>query len=293
MWGRIAWLIAQGALQDWDIETFLALYRENQHPLILSDGLPTDAIPVPLHWQSAWQARGSSPSKTIPWETYLRIRDNPPMEPLSSNGQGEQNVTLWRVAIDRESGRAVDGALRSESAWIAPQGIIIFALAHDVFTDEHLQKIFHILSLEGWGNMRSSGNGAFRIQAIEDFNPQINSPDGFMLLAHCHPTNDMPEGLWKIASVPVLPHHPQTGRAVGPFEPMKRTIMLAPGSSFKDTDPKPFYGRMLSDHVEGNPQYLHYGIAPALPIKLLGNWNEALLPNPQKFPQGESKKCPK
>ncbi|MCL6623641.1 MAG: hypothetical protein K6T17_03360 [Fimbriimonadales bacterium] len=271
LWGRLAWIIAEGAIPDWDISTFISFYKENQPPLILSDGLPKDAIPTPLHWQSAWAQSNSKPPKTLPWDTLNALRQNPSQPPREAEGEherGEREIALWRTAIDRATGKASEGALRADHGWIAPQGILIFALVHNVFTDETLQKLFLNLSAEGWGNMRSSGNGAFKVQSIQDFNPDINDPDGFMLLAHCHPTKDMPaEGLWKLNSVPVLPHHPDTGRPVGPLPPPQRATMLAPGASFKEKQPKPFYGTLLP-LGRIHPDYLHYGIAPALPIKL-------------------------
>jgi hypothetical protein len=270
LWGRLAWIIAEGAIQDWDIKTFITLYRENQPPLILSDGLPKDAIPIPLHWLSAWAEKTSKLPKTLPWDTLNAQRQNPPPHPPEAEDKserGEREIALWRTAIDRATGKATEGALRSDHGWLAPEGILVFALVHDILSDETLQELFQILSVEGWGNMRSSGNGAFKVQSIQDFNPSIPDPDGFMLLAHCHPTEDMPpEGLWKVNSIPVLPHHPDTKRPIGPLPPTRRTVMIAPGASFKEKQPEPFYGTVLfSSSIHSD--YLHYGIAPALPIK--------------------------
>lgn len=257
LWGRLCWIIADGRLDGWDIETWLVMYEESSPPLVLGDGFPADAVPVPAIFQVTADGE-EKPSKTLPWEDWLELCKVGKWSE-KKNGKAAKTPQIERVHVvmDREKGSSVDGGLRTEIGWF-PKEVVIVAQVDSNLSESGLKSLFEELCKEGWGQLRTAGYGQIRLNTIEQTTPPETS--GYAVtLGHCHPTDDLPqEGYWRWTGVPVRPHslHERKG-------PSQRfTTMLLPGSSFATN--ASFIGQTIP--WNGRPDYRHYGLAPTWPI---------------------------
>lgn len=271
LWGRFCWIIADERLDGWTIADWLECYQIDKPPLIVGDALPSNAVPVPAIYHAIPRADGEKTPKTLPWEEWQQLcatgsfpepkKPEPKKEDSdaapSKNGK-VQRVERMHVVMDRASGRAVDGGLRSEHGY-QPEELVIVAQADDTLGREGVEKLFKELCLEGWGQGRTYGYGAIKLIGVTE----IERPDPtrwVVTLGHCHPTDELPqEGYWRWSGVPVRPHDSETRR--GPTQLF--TTMLLPGATFSAD--KPCIGRNLG--IAGHDEYLHYGITPTWPTK--------------------------
>lgn len=254
MWGRLCWIISDGRLPPWDIDTWLEYYREGTPPLVIGDAFPADAVPVPALFQAA-ASDDYRPTKTLPWESWLAVCGTGAFPEGSSPPVGD--ALRAHVVMNRKSGTALDGGLRTEKGLQPRNGLLLVAKIDDTLSHSGLETLLGELCREGWGQGRTYGYGAIRLKSIEP----LEVPSGRDLsvtLGHCHPTDDLPdEGYWRWTGVPVRPHDPATRKAPD----QHFTTMLLPGACFA-TD-ESHIGRTIP--LDGRSDYLHYGLAPTWP----------------------------
>ncbi|MBL1149293.1 MAG: hypothetical protein HND42_03670 [Armatimonadetes bacterium] len=284
LWGRLCWVIADQRLPGWDIERWLAFYKEGMMPpLVVGDAFPADALPVPDIFRALPKERIAhslpngmeSPHKTLPWDDWKSLcetarfpQEKPIPEGEYANTERAKNGKVRRaerthVVMDRGLGRAVDGGLRSEQGH-QPEELLFVAQLDNALGEDGLETLVRELCLEGWGQGRTYGYGHVELIGIERI--EIPQPTGWAVtLGHCHPTDDLPmDGFWRWTGVPVRPHDPATRKAPDQhFTTMLLhfTTMLLPGACFA-TD-KSFIGRNIP--LDGRSDYLHYGLAPTWP----------------------------
>lgn len=276
LWGRLCWIISDGRLPAWDIDTWLDWYREGIPPLVLGDAFPADGVPVPAAFLALSRQRivhslpegMESPPKTLPWDDWKTLCDTGKFPPTARRPKDEDADVLaakngkvhraerMHVVMDRETGRATDGGLRSELGF-QPDELLFVAKVDSALGKQGLETLLRELCLEGWGQGRTYGYGHVEFLGIESVeSPQ---PTGWAVtLGHCHPTDDLPdEGYWRWTGVPVRPHDPATRKAPD----QHFTTMLLPGACFAAD--KSFIGRTIP--LDGRSDYLHYGLAPTWP----------------------------
>ena len=97
--------------------------------------------------------------------------------------------------------------------------------------------------------------------------PQVDRPNAALLLGPCVPAeNDPVDGFWDI--------YAKEGRlgghwASGHYNPCKKPVtMLRSGSVLMSETPETFYGRIVEGIHPDLSEVMHYGLAPALPVRL-------------------------
>lgn len=262
LWGRLCWIIADGRLDGWDIETWLNFYAENSPPLVLGDGFPADEVPVPALFQMTSGGDQKRP-KTLPWDDWLTLCKEGKW-PEQMNGKATKTPQTERVHVvmDRAKGSTVDGGLRTEIGWF-PKEVVIVAQVDSNLGKDGLERLFEELCNEGWGQLRTAGYGQIQLNTIEQITPPETGKYA-VTLGHCHPNDDLPQdGYWRWTGVPVRPHSKEERK--GPSQLF--TTMLLPGTCFASN--KPFVGQTI--RWDGRPDYRHYGIAPTWPVAEVGH----------------------
>lgn len=269
LWGRLSWIVASGGLKGWTIERWIAAYDADTPPLVVGDGLPFDAVPVPhLLLESAdvdeagKEAQNNHPKskpKTLTWDswqTYVQSGQYP---------ADSKDLTMVRedrthVVLDRSSGTALEGQLRTESGDQPRQGIFFIALVDDSLGEAGLRELVNALCKEGWGYGRSYGYGALDLYGMKPISLPSRG-DYMVTLGHCHPDDSLPqEGAWRWTGVRVRPHDAESRK--GPKEFF--TTMLRPAACFKGQSERGWVGRMM--RMDGRSDYRHYGLAPVWPL---------------------------
>ncbi len=274
LWGRLCWIVAEGGLDGVSLDDWFQSYESGEPYVVVGDLLPYGEMPTPALYRAA--AGLEDVPKSYPlsdWENAIRAGR------LSGtkNGQDLAVVAVERthVSLSRSKGSAAEGALYTAEGWYSPGGMVLYALAHEGIGAPGVQKLLEALCEEGWGLRRNVGYGQLKLISCEPMeSPKFEGNDLFVTLGHIHPTEDLPaEGWWRWTGVPVIPHDPDSRRAMIDPErednhPLSRyhfTTMLQPGATFRGAPQQPFAGAVLK-YQAGNRTLYHYGMSPVLPI---------------------------
>lgn len=265
VWGRLCWTVASGAVPGWTIADWIERHRAGLFPLIVGDGLPFDALPVP----AIFLAKASGPQKkpkTLPWPQWLELCQTGIWPADAAKPSVVHEVQRQHVKIDRATGTALEGQLRTEQGSWPSGGIVMAAWVDDALGVENFRQMLQVLCTEGWGYGRNYGYGRIELASLEPLNRPAAT--GYVAtLGHCHPTDDLPQdGFWRWTGVPILAHDPNTRRAVVSerFTTARFTTMLAPGATFKTDQPQ--LGRIIQAQLPPLNDYLHNGLAPTWPV---------------------------
>lgn len=269
LWGRLTWIVADGRLPGWDIDTWIARYKAGMPPLVVGDAFPEEAVPVPALRLATANGTEKRP-KTLPWEDWKKLCASGDWPPEIAQVRAQPKVERMHVVMSRATGTALllddpekpdkkRGQLRTEVG-DQPETLILLAQVNDTLGKAGLETLIRELCLDGWGQGRTYGYGHIESLGIED--AVRPAPTGWVAtLGHCHPTSGLPQdGYWRLTGVPVRPHDAETRRAQ---ESQQFTTMLLPGASFA-TD-ELFIGQSLSSDARAN--YLHGGLAPTWPLQ--------------------------
>lgn len=263
LWGRVCWIIASGGVPGWSIRDWIDLCREGLPPLVMSDGLAEGAVPVPAAFLALAKGPKKAP-KALPWSLWLGLCQTgkwPEAQPPPTNGR---EATRQHVVINRATGTALEGQLRTEKGTWPEGDVLIVALADDSLGRQGLESVLAVLCTEGWGYGRSYGYGQIVLKSIEPLEWPA-ATGAVATLGHCHPADGFPpDGYWRWSGVPVRRHDPETRR--GPREEF--TAMLAPGASFAWEPAPRTVGRIVFEPLAGGDHFAHCGLAPAWPIKM-------------------------
>ncbi|NUL81827.1 MAG: hypothetical protein HUU60_03770 [Armatimonadetes bacterium] len=262
LWGRLTWGVANGAAKGWTIEKWLQAYEENRPPLVVSDGFPKEAVPVPALYQAELPHKGKKP-KTLPWAAWLELCKNGAWPDVKEEEVPELNRT--HVMIGRETGTVGEAALRTEKGWHPKDGILIVAMLSDDLSEDDFRSLVNYLCFEGWGYGLSYGYGAIDLNGIYP----LDRPDAghcVAALGHIHPTDDLPaDGYWRWTGVPI---RRRDNPALGNQGQLAFAPMLATGSSFPLGHDRASVGELRKPDTDSNSKYVHYGLAPTWPLMM-------------------------
>jgi CRISPR-associated protein Csm4 len=280
IFGNLCWIIAWHEGED-VLKEFLQDYKNGNPAFILSDGMPGDFLPVPVHLSLAEQ-------KSEGFEAYQKAKNLKKVAWLSpdifeSVRKGNLEIdypeeiktfrafTTLHSSINRITGTTgEEGSLFELSEYTVEQNEISIYLKIRDGWEEKVSLFFKYLSLTGYGKKKSVGKGAFEIiRELEPFD-KFNDFDGanaFMSLSNFVPAKSDPtDGFYKTLV--------KYGKLGGEFtfcgNPFKKPLMmLTTGSSFKvEKTIKPFYGRIVENIAPVKQDVVHYGYAFAVPIRI-------------------------
>lgn len=96
-----------------------------------------------------------------------------------------------RLAVDRETGAPVEGALFTSSGWSIAAGCGLSVVAEVEDADvPSLRAAFRLLGMDGMGADRFVGMGSFELLADEPWSPPSLGTGGHLLLSLCRPTQE-------------------------------------------------------------------------------------------------------
>ncbi|MBI2426158.1 MAG: hypothetical protein HYV27_25265 [Candidatus Hydrogenedentes bacterium] len=257
--------MASGAVPGWSIEDWIQFYREGLLPLVVGDAFPCDAVPVPAYFLASAQGPRKMP-KTLPWPQWLELCRTGNWPDPFPDPVAMREVERQHVAINRATGTALEGQLRTERGHWPAVGIFFVALIDDILEIQDFTKMLELLCTEGWGYGRSYGYGHIELDSIEPLE-QPEPASHFATMGHCHPTECLPEiGWWRWRGVPVRRHNPDTRRAAQ----LQFTTMLDAGATFEcaSTVFPSHVGAVLFEPMAENGHYAHNGFAPVWPVSL-------------------------
>lgn len=294
LFGSLCWIVAHRDGPD-GLRRFLQPFIDGQPPFVLSDGFPSRLLPMPLHARHILdqlqlpeheQAELAKKLKDNPWaspdvfdavrrcdpEALRNALAQPPSPPPSAPQPLHPFISIGTLhaRINRLTGTTAEEGSLYELREQMPSDnqITLYALVRDGALDT-LQTLFLSLSKIGFGKKKSSGKGAFSLEAIEhaDF-PPIDRTDGFVILSHYVPAAaDPTDGFYKVRiKFGRLGEH--FALALNPFK--RPLTMLEPGAVFRTPDglpPKPFYGRIVPNVAPQRPEVVQCGYAIAVPLR--------------------------
>lgn len=267
LWGRLTWIVRnlneRGDLPEWPIDTWIEHYREGLYPLVVGDAFPEDAVPVPAIFHARPQ-NGVKVPKSLPWKDWKALcREGKVPEAEERKAVRAERM---HVVMDRDTGRATDGGLRTEIGF-QPDTLIFLAQVDTSLGKQGLELLVNVLCQEGWGQGRTYGYGQVELVEIEDLPPPAHGTH-FVTLGHCHPNGDLPtDGYWRFRGVPVRPHGPGDRKG----ESQYFTTMLEAGAIFEGNADNGYVGTIVPQKMPNNDAYLHYGLAPTWSIVFRGD----------------------
>ena len=285
IFGSLCWILSwrEGA----DVLTqFLQEYKNGNPFFVLSDGLPGDLLPAPLH-MSLRKSKGDNIEeykkakelKKVSWlspETFESVRRGGIEVEVQNFSKSFRIFTTLHSSINRNTGTTGDeGSLFEleefaiEAKELKTDTLSIYLKIKDGW-EEKIASLFKDLSLIGYGKKRSVGKGSFEIVgALEPFNKFDNfgGANGFVTLSNFVPAKvDPTEGFYKT----MVKYGKLGGEFTSSGNPFKKPIiMLNAGSVFYvKGDIKPFYGRIVEGVSPVKPEVVHYGYAFIVPVNI-------------------------
>ena len=285
IFGSLCWILFWREGPD-TLSQFLQDYKNGDPPFVLSDGLPGDLCPAPLHMSlrrskddNLEEYKKAKELKKVLWllpEVFESVRMGEIEIRVPEISSAFKTYTTLHSSINRITGTTGDeGSLFEleefaiESEGLRADTLSIYLRIKDGW-EEKVKSLFQDLSLLGYGKKRSIGKGSFEIVGeLESFNKfdNLDEANGFITLSNFVPAKEDPtEGFYKT----MVKYGKLGGEYTFSGNPFKKPIiMLTAGSVFYVQESvKPFYGRMVEGVSPSKPEVVHYGYAFSVPIKL-------------------------
>jgi CRISPR-associated protein Csm4 len=304
LFGHLCWQVAfsQGS---YELENWLAPFREGRPFFVLSDAFPAGLLPKPL---SSAQMRllpeNSGGSRISTYDNLKKLNkaqfltiDDFRLFCESANTQPKEYVTdPWRTtrtphaAINRISsttaGDTSFGGLyettekylsvmdnrkkdaKTELIEKSGSEVDVYMRAQQNREGEVL-KLLELVGVSGFGKDKSVGFGRFAVKTMEKTMDlrSAESPDGFVNLSTYVPAaSDPTDGFWRLRI-----KYGRLGENVGDGNPFKKPLVqIEPGAIFraKDQPPQIWLGRMVPSLSPSFPQAVQCGYALTCPCKL-------------------------
>jgi len=219
-------------------------------PFVLSDAFPEELLPIPLSVRSEnWPDEARRKVKKSRWLTQLafgKVQRGGELEATELlEDASAHTVNHIHVTLDRLSDRAEDQSLQNaEETFSATSYLSVYARIEPGFV-KIASELFRSLSLTGFGADVSTGAGQFEVLSeFEPFNQldDVNQASGAVILSTFQPSRTDPtDGVWD-----VFTKYGKIGPSFGLASVFKRPfIMLRPGTCFKASPPRPYYGRVI------------------------------------------------
>lgn len=308
LFGHLCWLLVwrhgEARLKDW----LQRYYNPNQTPpLILSDGFPGDRLPRPLglppmvpaadHADQIRETINRKRLKDLDWispKQFERIRRGELFD-LAAETPGpsvpEPDVTFCNQ-ISRLTGTTGDEG-QLYPVVFHPWQIVTVYVRVDPNEFETVKQLFDDLATTGFGANKSVGYGEIagytgmekKEQEFSGFAP-VEGANAFVSLSHFVPAqHDPTDGAWNVR----VKYGKLGGEWANSPNPFKHPLlMLTPGSWFRVSDPgQEWYGRMVTNISPDHSDAVQYGLAFAVPIRLISSTIEWLTQQIQSKPQDE------
>lgn len=301
IFGHICWAI-RFLYQNGEnkLREFLEAHdKEENPPLLVSNGFPADYLPKPIIPPITQteldtfvgrenRIANSFKIKTIKKLVFIHKSDFEQLQtgaitPLSlfQNMYGsydtivkdlanEQSMVVQHNTVNRIEGKVTRGLYAQEETFFGPNpGNFVIYLKTYRFSRKELESIFAFIGDGGFGRDKSTGKGYFTFKVNEGSDlREANNPNAFMTLSSFIPKENDPvkgyyQTLLKYGKLGGLYAKGTSEVNNNPFK--KPLIMFSAGSVFYDTEyhkGKP-YGALLDD-VHNNKEIRHY--AHAFPI---------------------------
>lgn len=259
------------------------LFRSNDPPFVISDGFPAGLLPAPItlksHFapESAENLDGTSYDlmKKAKKREFLTIAQFQAFQrgerpDLEDNAQGFIPATTLHNQISRITNTTGEsGSLFELDEQFAPgDGTIeLYARIREGFEDD-LRLLFEIVAASGFGKKKSSGKGSFAVASFAPFDgfEGIANPTGYVSLSHFIPAQGDPtDGAYK-----TMVKYGKLGEEKtfcgNPFK--KPLIMLKPGAVFRDSNPRPWYGRLVENIAYADSSVVHFAYTFPVPARI-------------------------
>lgn len=285
LFGHICWSMVYDAGTQ-ALGKFLGAMDSDEPPIILSDPFPADMLPVPvlprrhmgtdnvkdllrIRWLPTSQFQQCQ--ERLSFDTLIEQLARCPQVPLES-----QESLAPHNHVSRLGGGTVEGGIFfTEDMFVDSQGALYdLYILSDTYTADQLHDLLTLAVQGGYGRDKSTGRGTIEVQSVSPMVlPVIEAANAVMLLGPCVPaTSDPLKGYWNIRA--------KAGKLGGHWaiteNPHKKTVMMIQAGSVLLTDTaKPFYGRMVHNVHPDIPDVVHYGIAPAIPVRIVQDSVEA------------------
>jgi len=302
IFGHLCWTVRYNEGEE-ALSQFLAPFLAGEPPLILSNGFPGGLLPRPVLPPSAppglempkrdqvavmRRAREGKGIKYVDLDEFNAICQGERV-PLKPKEARVESRTVLKNQINRLTGttagpeaeEAVGGNLYDleEAFYLKKNGLIgkkapvpisIYLKVVNDSWAERAKTLFDQMALAGFGAKKSAGYGQFRVESFEPFDGFAvpEGANGFISLSNFVPARDDPvDGHYRtLVKYGKLGEEFASNGAISPFKfPL---LMLAAGATFRDDNPKDYYGRMVAGiHPQVN-DIVQYGYAFAVPMIL-------------------------
>lgn len=302
IFGHLCWTVRYNEGEE-ALGQFLAPFLAGEPPLILSNGFPGDLLPRPVLPPSAppglgmpkrdqvaamRRARRGKGIKYVDLDEFNAICRGERVPPKPKEAGVESHTVLKNLinrltgtTAGREAEEAAGGNLYDlqevfylERKGLAgeriPVPVSIYLKVTDDSWAERAQKLFNQMALTGFGAKKSVGYGQFEVENFEPFDG-LAVPDGangFVSLSNFVPARADPvDGHYEmLVKYGKLGEEFASNGAISPFKfPL---LMFVAGATFRDGNPRDFYGRMVRGVHPQDERIVQYGYAFAVPIVL-------------------------
>ncbi len=282
LFGHLCWALVRREGEA-GLHHMLDRYRDNNPPLILSDGFPDDLLPRPLlpaklrkEGELADQiaaTRRAQEDKRSEWYTTNEFSQS--LQGGHVHGQAAVSKTSSFYTLHNQVNRASgttggddSGHLFSLTGEWTEQRIVYIKVADDCDVD--WRELLNDLQKMGFGKRKSVGYGAIEsgrsMRRLQVFHCRQRL-NGFVSLSSFVPAKTDPiDGYWK---TDVKYGKLGEERAVSSHPFKYPLVRILPGAVFHtSTPPKPFYGRLVEDIAPQSPDVVQYGFAFVVPIRI-------------------------
>lgn len=278
LFGHLAWLVAMREGGD-GVRAFLEPFLDGEPPFVLSDGFPGDLLPAPLldagslhgSFLSAEDYARAKQMKNARFLTPEGFQDARKSGAVRSGLRSEPYLTAetLHASLDRRTNATGgEGQLfATVETFLKDSGpVSVYARCMESAAD-NFQDRFQQLSLVGYGRDKSSGIGAFQVEAWEVFDGfgSFEGANGFISLSSFVPAEHDPvEGGWRLRVKRGF-----LGEQVGSGNPFKRPMLqFEPGAVFRTLGaPRPWYGRVVTGIAPGKPEAVQNCHTIAVPCR--------------------------
>jgi CRISPR-associated protein Csm4 len=307
IFGHICWAMEYlgGFNGSKNLSAFLEEFDNQNPPLIMSNAFPGTNLPFPLLPPFSDQEKEALEKKFldkypaadrfdfIQWlkvlarqpyialdvfnrfqgnfskyDLYMAILEEGETITVTPAYTGDRTVEIYHNAINRLTGKVIEGQLFSTEATFYPADVILQVyLKTWYFTDEELKEIFGFIGRNGYGADKSTGSGRFEFELAEGVPfVDIEGCNAYLLLSNTHPV--VLQG--HTAYYTTLTKFGKLGgvySTTAKYSPYKNPVLLLkPGSVVLSSQPVEFFGENFSGVHPQLEQVRHYGIG--YPVKM-------------------------
>jgi CRISPR-associated protein Csm4 len=302
IFGHLCWTVRYEKGEE-ALGQFLAPFLAGEPPLVLSNGFPGDLLPRPVLPPES--PPGLETPKRDQVAAMRRVRqgkgiNHVDLDEFNAICRGErvllrpqearvEDRTVLKNLINRLTGtttgseaeEAAGGNLYDlqEILYLKRRGLVgekmpvpisIYLKVIDDHWEKRIRELFGRMALVGFGAKKSTGYGQFEVESFKPFDG-FAAPDGangFVSLSNFVPAQADPvDGHYEtLVKYGKLGEEFASSGDISPFKfPL---LMLAAGATFRDDNPRDFYGRMVAGVHPRHEHIVQYGYAFAVPIVL-------------------------